>query len=318
MRVTCLVVACLAVLEGCEPNATGPAPATPAAAPVASAAPMASTAPAAAAPMPTPTASASVVAPPPPPPGDGLAGDAAAVAIARDVAAALTNVTTPENIPPSWANRVGSPSGPFKAHWASLIPSGSHPEVVATLLDVGAVTTEPGVKVELGAKLVVLGDGRVRWTTISAREGAKVDSNPTPGLAAAEPAVSALLLELVNRLNTGPCQLSFLSGEELLSLPTPVRGELGADIPTFAESCAIVRKHRQATWGPILEAAVALVRQGDAYFAVAAHFLADNQAGRLVLEPIDVVPVKGRSMELAWSEAAGSSKGPATPAPGKK
>jgi hypothetical protein len=44
----------------------------------------------------------------------------------------------------------------------------------------------------------------------------------------------------------------------------------------------------------------------------------DNQAGRLVLEPIDEVPVKGRSMELAWSEAVATSKGPPTPAPGRK
>jgi hypothetical protein len=97
--------------------------------------------------------------------------------------------------------------------------------------------------------------------------------------------------------------VTFLSGEELLSLPAPLRGELGADIPTFADSCGIIRKHRGATWGPILEAAVVILREGQAYIAVASHFAADTSSGRLVLEPVDVAPVTGSTMELGWGDA---------------
>jgi hypothetical protein len=236
------------------------------------------------------------------PQSEALAGEQGAVTAARDVAAAVTNVMSPEAIPPTWANRVGSPSDAFKSRWASLVPGGKG-DLVATLLDVGAVTTEAGARAEVQAKLIVLSDGRVRWSTVAAREGAKVDANPTPGLATTEPVISALLAALIHRLDAGPCQVPFLSGEELLSLPATLRGELGADIPTFAEACGVIRRHRGATWGPILEAAVVVLREGPAYVAIASHFQADTTSGRLVLEPLDVAPVTGSTMELAWGDA---------------
>ena len=283
MRVTVSIFACVAVLGGCAESGSGaPAPVTPAPAAPASAAP--------------------AVASPPPPP-EGLPGEQALVPIAHDVAVALTNIMSPEGMPAAWANRVGSPSQAFKTRWASLTAGGKG-EPVATLLDIGAVTLPPGSRAEVQAKFILLGDGRIRWSTVAAREGAAVDANPTPGLPATEPAVSDLLLKLIGRLNSGPCQLPFLTGEELLSLPASLRGELGVDLPTFADSCAIIRKHKDATWGPILEAAVVVLRQGDSYIAVAAHFLADTASGKLVLEPVDVAPVKGSTMELAWASTA--------------
>jgi len=242
-------------------------------------------------------------------PVDALDGEAGAVSVARDVAAASMNILSPEALPPTWANRVGSPSDAFKGRWASLIAGGKG-ELVATLLDVGAVTTESGARAEVQAKLIVLRDGRVRWSTVAAREGAKVDANPTPGLATTEPAVSSLLQGLIHRLDTGPCQVSFLTGEELLSLPATLRGELGADLPSFAESCGIIRRHRGATWGPILEAAVVILREGASYVAVASHFQADSSSGRLVLVPIDVAPVTGSTMELAWGDAPPQAEAP--------
>jgi len=266
MRVIASVGLCLALLEGCA--TTGGAEATAAA----------------------------------PPQGEALAGEQGTVVMARDVATALTNIMSPNALPPAWANRVGTPNDAFKAKWASLVPGGKG-EVVATLFDVGAVTTDPGSRAEVQAKLIVMSDGRVRWSTVAAREGANVDAKPTPGLPTADPVVSALLAGLIHRLDAGPCQVTFLSGEELLSLPAPLRGELGADIPTFADSCGIIRKHRGATWGPILEAAVVILREGQAYIAVASHFTADTSSGRLVLEPVDVAPVTGSTMELGWGDA---------------
>jgi hypothetical protein len=277
MKVTTSMLACVAVLGGCATSG-GVGVATSAA---------------------------------PPTQSDTVAGEQAVVPIARDLATALTNVMSPGGLPPAWANRVGNPSDAFKAKWASLV-QGAHGEPVATLLDVGAVTVQSGNRAEVQATLILLGDGRVRWSTVAAREGAKVDANPTPGLTTTEPAVSELLVNLIKRLDSGPCQVAFLSGEDLLSLPAPLRGELGADLPTFADSCAIIRRHRDATWGPILEAAVVILRQGESYVAVAAHFQADTTSGKLVLDPRDVAPVTGPTMELAWSEAAAADAG-ATP-----
>jgi hypothetical protein len=283
MRVTASIFACVMVLDGCATSGGGVA---------------------------APSA-------PPPPQSETLPGEQAVVPIARDITTALTNVMSPGGLPPAWANRVGSPSDAFKARWASLLPGG-HGEPVATLLDVGAVTVQTGNRAEVQATFILLSDGRVRWSTVAAREGAKVDANPTPGLPTTEPAVSELLGNLIHRLNSGPCQLTFLSGEDLLSLPAPLRGELGADLPTFADSCAIIRRHRDATWAPILEAAVVILRQGESYVAVAAHFQSDTASGKLVLDPRDVAPVTGPTMELAWSEAAsdaGSPQPSATPKP---
>jgi hypothetical protein len=233
-----------------------------------------------------------------------------------DVATAMANIVTPDAIPPSWANRVGSPTEAFKAKWEKLVPGG-HPDVVATLLDVGAVTTQPGTRAEVQTKLIVLGDGRVRYSTIAARDGKSVDANPTPDLATAEPAVSTLLQELMGRLATGPCQVPFLTGEELLSLPEPVRGELGADLPSVAAACGVVRKQKDAAWGPILEAAVVILKHADSYVAVAAHFHADKESGKLVLQPMAIVPVTGKTMELVWAgETSPPPKAKTAPAPG--
>src|SRR5580700_8401745 len=298
MRMIASVGLCLAVLEGCA--ATEVAPATPATAPVVATVTVAPPPPAAPVVATTPPPP---VAAPPPPVDPFAAEEGAVVAVARDVAAASTNVMSlsQDALPPAWANRVGPPPKAFKTHWASLVPEGKG-ELVATLLDVGAVTTESGSRAEVQAKLIVLSDGRVRWSTVAAREGAKVDAKPTPGLTTADPVTSALLAGLIHRLDVGPCEVAFLSGEELLSLPPTLRGELGADLPTFAQSCSIIRKHRGATWGPILEASVVILREGQSYVAVASHFTADTTSGHLVLAPIDVAPVKGSTMELAWGD----------------
>jgi hypothetical protein len=233
-----------------------------------------------------------------------------------DVAAAMANIVTPDAIPQSWANRVGMPSEAFKAKWEKLVPGG-HPEVVATMLDVGAVTTQPGTRAEVQTKLILLGDGKMRYATIAARDGKSVDANPTPDLPTAEPAVSALLQELMGRLSGGPCQVPFLTGEELLSLPAPVRGELGADLPSVAAACGVVRIHKDAPWGPILEAAVVILKHADAYVAVAAHFHHDKESGKIVLQPMAVVPVTGKQMELVWAGENVPAKPAAPPAPAK-
>jgi len=274
MREIGWVMFCLAFIEGCA--GTGAAANCPAAAPA------------------------------PPIQTDALSAEPGVAAIAKDVSGALANIMSPETIPPAWANRVGSPSDAFMAKWASLMPGG-HAEVVTTLLDIGAVTTKPGNRAEVQAKLIVMSDGRVRYSTIAAREGASVDANPTPGLAMAEPAVAALVTELMNRLKSGPCQVPFLSGEELLTLPATLHGELGADLPSVAMTCAIVRRHPDASWGPVLEAAVVILRRPTSYVAVAAHFHMDTQSGKVVLQPIDVAPVTGPTMELAWSGEPGAA-----------
>ncbi len=316
MRVTASVVACLVVVEGFASVGCGgnePCPAAPVASvappPVVAAAPPPPPAPAPAAPPPAPALA------PTPVQTDALAGEAATIPLVNDVTTAMANIVTPDAIPQTWANRVGSPTEAFKAKWEKLVPGG-HPDVVATLLDVGSVTTQPGVHAEVQTKLIVLGDGRVRYSTIAARDGKSVDANPTPDLATTEPAVATLLQELMTRLATGPCQVPFLTGEELLSLPEPVRGELGADLPSVASACAVVRKQKDATWAPILEAAVVILKHADAYVAVAAHFHTDKESGKLVLQPMAVVPVTGKSMELVWAgESSPAPKAKAGPAP---
>jgi hypothetical protein len=250
------------------------------------------------------------------------ADEATAVAFAGDVAKALTNVLGTEEtaIPAAWANRVGAPSEAFKKAFNKLLPDGKG-DLVATLLDVGAVTPPPGIRAEVQAKLIVLADGRVRFSTIAGRDGKTVDANPTPNLGTGEPAVATMLGDFLNHLATGPCQAPYLSAEELLSLPAPVRGELGADIPTTAAACEIIRAHKDAAWGPVLEAAVVLLKHGDAFVAIAAHFHSDSATGKIVLQPVDVAPVAGKSMELSWaSEGPPPQKGkppvaaPAAPA----
>jgi len=315
MRLTASFVACVAVVGGLGNVGCGgsePCPVAPAPPPVASAPPPAPPPPpvASAAPPPAPT-------PPPPPPNPMAADEATAVSFAGDVAKALTNVLATEEtaIPAAWANRVGAPSEAFKKAFNKLLPDGKG-DLVATLLDVGAVTPPPGVRAEVQAKLIVLADGRVRFSTIAGRDGKTVDANPTPNLGVGEPAVATMLGDFLNHLATGPCQVPYLSAEELLSLPAPVRGELGADIPTTAAACEIIRAHKDAAWGPVLEAAVVLLKHADAYVAIAAHFHSDSATGKIVLQPVDVAPVAGKSMELSWaSEGPPPQKGkPAAPA----
>jgi hypothetical protein len=326
MKLTPSFVACLAIVGslgnvGCggdEPAPVAPPPPPP---PMATMPPP--PAPVASAPPPAP-----MPAPAPVPPDPMAAADATAVAFAGDVAKALSNVLSTDEsaIPAAWANRVGAPSEGFKKTFNKLLPDGKG-DLVATLLDVGAVTAPPGMRAEVQAKLIVLADGRVRYSTIAARDGKTVDAKPTPSLATSEPAVASMLGDLINHLATGPCQAPFLSGEELLALPAPLRGELGADIPTTAAACEIIRGHKDATWGPILEAAVVVLKHADAYVAIAAHFHSDSSSGKLVLTPVDVVPVTGKSMELSWaSEGPPPQKGkppvaasaPPPPAPAKK
>ncbi|MGO9836723.1 MAG: hypothetical protein ACLP1X_21210 [Polyangiaceae bacterium] len=322
MRLTTSFVACLAIVGGSGNVGCG-GDMCPAAAPPPPA-PMAMTPP----PPPAPVASAPPPAPmpAPAPPNPMAAADATAVAFAGDVAKALSNVLSTEEtaIPAAWANRVGAPSEGFKKAFNKLLPDGKG-DLVATLLDVGAVTAPPGVRAEVQAKLIVLADGRVRFSTIAARDGKTVDANPTPSLATSEPAVASMLGDFINHLATGPCQVPFLSGEELLALPTPLRGELGADLPTTAAACEIIRGHKDATWGPILEAAVVVLKHADTHVAIAAHFHSDASSGKLVLTPVDVVPVTGKSMELSWaSEGPPPQKGKppvaasGAPAPAKK
>lgn len=322
MRLTTSFVACLAIVGGSGNVGCG-GDMCPAAAPPPPA-PMAMTPP----PPPAPVASAPPPAPmpAPAPPNPMAAADATAVAFAGDVAKALSNVLSTEEtaIPAAWANRVGAPSEGFKKAFNKLLPDGKG-DLVATLLDVGAVTAPPGVRAEVQAKLIVLADGRVRFSTIAARDGKTVDANPTPSLATSEPAVASMLGDFINHLATGPCQVPFLSGEELLALPTPLRGELGADLPTTAAACEIDRGHKDATWGPILEAAVVVLKHADTHVAIAAHFHSDASSGKLVLTPVDVVPVTGKSMELSWaSEGPPPQKGKppvaasGAPAPAKK
>jgi len=229
------------------------------------------------------------------------ADEATAVSFAGDVAKALSNVLATDEtaIPAAWANRVAAPTEGFKKAFNKLLPDGKG-DLVATLIDVGAVTPPPGVRAEVQAKLIVLADGRVRFSTVAARDGKTVDASPTPNLATAEPAVATLLGDFINHLSTGPCQAPYLSGEELLSLPAPLRGELGADIPTTAAACEVIRSHKDANWGPILEAAVVVLKHADTYVAIAAHFHSD-QTGKIVLTPVDVAPVAGKSMELSWA-----------------
>ena len=322
MRVPASFVACLAIVGGfgnvgCGGGDMCPAAAPPPPAPVAVMPPP--PAPVASAPPPAPT-------PAPAPPNPMAAADATAVAFAGDVAKALSNVLSTDEtaIPAAWANRVGAPSEGFKKAFNKLLPDGKG-DLVATLLDVGAVTAPPGVRAEVQAKLIVLADGRVRFSTIAARDGKTVDANPTPSLATSEPAVASLIGDFINHLTTGPCQAPFLSGEELLALPTSLRGQLGADLPTTASACEIIRGHKDAAWGPILEAAVVLLKHADAYVAIAAHFHSDASSGKIVLTPVDVVPVTGKSMELSWaSEGPPPQKGKppvaasAAPPPAKK
>jgi hypothetical protein len=308
MRLTASFVACLAIVGGSVNVGCGGGDMCPVAAPPPPA-PMATTPP----PPPAPVASAPPPAPmpAPAPPNPMAAADATAVAFAGDVAKALSNVLSTDEtaIPAAWANRVGAPSEGFKKAFNKLLPDGKG-DLVATLLDVGAVTAPPGVRAEVQAKLIVLADGRVRFSTIAARDGKTVDANPTPSLATSEPAVASMLGDFINHLATGPCQAPFLSGEELLALPTPLRGQLGADLPTTAAACEIIRGHKDATWGPILEAAVVLLKHADTYVAIAAHFHSDASSGKVVLTPVDVVPVTGKSMELSWaSEGPPPQKG---------
>jgi hypothetical protein len=324
MRLTASFVAGLAIVGSLGNVGCGgdePAPVAPPPPPPPMAMPPPPPAPVASAPPPAP-----MPAPVPAPPDPMAAADATAVAFAGDVAKALSNVLSTDEsaIPAAWANRVGAPSEGFKKTFNKLLPDGKG-DLVATLLDVGAVTPPPGVRAEVQAKLIVLADGRVRFSTIAARDGKTVDAKPTPGLATSEPAVASMLGDLINHLTTGPCQAPYLSGEELLALPTPLRGELGADLPTTAAACEIIRGHKDATWGPILEAAVVVLKHADAYVAIAAHFHSDSSSGKLVLTPVDVVPVTGKSMELSWaSEGPPPQKAkppvaaPGAPAPAKK
>jgi len=254
------------------------------------------------------------------------ADEATAVAFAGDVAKALSNVLSTDEtaIPAAWAQRVAAPTEGFKKTFNKLLPDGKG-DLVATLLDVGAVTPPPGVRAEVQAKLIVTADGRVRFSTVAARDGKNVDAKGTPNLATAEPAVATMLGDVLNHLTTGPCQVPYLSGEELLSLPAPLRGELGADIPTTAAACEIIRAHKDATWEPILEAAVVVLKHADTYVAIAAHFHSDQATGKIVLTPIDVAPVSGKSMELSWAsegpppakapKPAAAAPAPAAPAP---
>ena len=271
MRLTASFAACLAIVGSLGNVGCGggePCPVVPPPPP----APMATTPP-----PPAPVASAPPAPmPAPAPPNPMAAVEATAVAFAGDVAKALSNVLSTEEtaIPAAWANRVGAPSEGFKKAFNKLLPDGKG-DLVATLLDVGVVTPPPGVRAEVQAKLIVLADGRVRFSTIAARDGKTVDANPTPSLATSEPAVASMLGDFINHLTAGPCQAPFLSGEELLALPTPLRGELGADLPTTAAACEIIRGHKDATWGPILEAAVVVLKHSDTYVAIAAHFHSD-------------------------------------------
>jgi hypothetical protein len=321
MRLTASFVACVAVVGGLGSVGCGGSEPCPVA-PASSAPPPVASAPPATPPPPPVAAAAPPPAPPPPPPNPMAADEATAVAFAGDVAKALSNVLSTDEtaIPAAWAQRVAAPSDAFKKTFNKLLPDGKG-DLVATLIDVGAVTPPPGVRAEVQAKLIVLADGRVRFSTVAARDGKNVDAKPTPNLATAEPAMATFIGDFLNHLTTGPCQAPYLSGEELLTLPTPLRGELGADIPTTAAACEILRDHKDATWGPILEAAVVVLKHADAYVAIAAHFHSDQASGKIVLTPVDVAPIEGKkSMELSWaSEGPPPAKppkaAPAAPAP---
>ena len=88
-------------------------------------------------------------------------------------------------------------------------------------------------------------------------------------------------------------------------------------IPSVAAACGVVRKQKDAAWGPILEAAVVILKHADSYVAVAAHFHADKESGKLVLQPMAIVPVTGKTMELVWAgETSPPPKAKTAPAPG--
>ena len=68
-----------------------------------------------------------------------------------------------------------------------------------------------------------------------------------------------------------------------------------------------------------------MLKHADTYVAIAAHFHSDASSGKIVLTPVDVVPVTGKSMELSWaSEGPPPQKGKppvaasGAPAPAKK
>lgn len=153
-------------------------------------------------------------------------------------------------------------------------------EVVMSVVELRAVTTERFGGGKMRGQAMVLPRGRVRWLAPSVR-GDGPFSRPGGDIEAASPGMAAGVELWLEGLQDPECSLRLIEERVVAKLPEDVGRELYRNPDQLASACRSVQSHR-TPWYPELRRVTVLIRSGDKWATL--FTFVDVEGGRLELE----------------------------------